>query len=182
MWKDRVDGLVKASDIFFNNDIMTEIACEKPDSCSTDQKVFKSYLARSMAATITVAPYTQDVLSKKLSTSAQAAAKACVDSADGDDSTTICQLNWSKPAKDSSKVEVGSQMSALQVIQANLVGQASAPATSKSDGSPTDASGTGSPTSTASGSATSTGAASQINAQQILLASPVLSLIFGYFL
>lgn len=164
------------------------------DTCNIDQKSFKSFLARDLAATIKMAPYTQDAITKRLSISAKAAAKGCVKGGngnddDGGDSMALCPLNWNKPAKGTPKNNVGTQMNALQVIQANLVGQASAPVTaetagnsSSTDPSGTNPSGTGSPTSTASGGATSTGAAPQLSAQQILLASPVISLIFGYFL
>lgn len=146
-------------------------------------KPFKSYLARGMVATVQMAPYTKENIMKQLRATAKAVAEVCVDSGKGDDAMTICPHSWNKKAEKKPKNDVGSQMSALQAIQANLVDQASAPSNTPAgaDGT-TDSSDSGSPTSSASGSASSTGAASQLNAQQVLLASPVLSLIFGYFL
>lgn len=185
MWKTRLDGFLKTSDIFFEDNIMVEVACEKPDMCSTDMKPFKSYLARSLASTIKTAPYTKELLMKKLGASAEAAAKVCVDRDNGDDSMTICPHNWRDPAEKNLKNDVGNQMSALGVIQVNLLDEVSAPInvnSSSYDSSATDPSGTGSPTTTSSGSATSTGAAVQLDTKQVFLLSPLLSLIFGYFL
>lgn len=143
---------------------------------------FKSYLAREMATTVQLAPHTKENIMKKLRDSAEAVSKACVDSGEG---KIVCPHSWDKTPENKPKNDVGNQLSALQVVQANLIDQASPPPAGKdrSDGpSGTDSSGTGSPTSSASGSATSTGAASPLNVQQILSVSPVISLVFGYFL
>jgi mannan endo-1,6-alpha-mannosidase len=173
---------------------MMEVACEKINTCNIDQKSFKALFARDLAATAKVAPFTYDTIMKKLSTSAEAAAEKCVDSSadeSDDKGLTVCPLQWIKT--DDSEIslskEVGSQMSALQIIQVNLLDQASAPTTTSdpeydSGNGDSDASGTGtgSPTSSGTGAATSTGAASIISASQALLASPILSFIFSYLL
>lgn len=142
-------------------------------------KPFKSYLAQGMAATVQMAPFTKDNIMKQLGSTAKAVAEVCVDSGKGDDVVATCPHRWNKPAEKEPKNDVGSQMAALQAIQANLVDQASAPSKSSNSADPSSG---GSPTSSASGSASSTGAASQLNTQKVLLASPLVSLIFGYFL
>ncbi|KAK2753902.1 hydrolase 76 protein [Arachnomyces sp. PD_36] len=191
-WKRRIDGfLLNASGSFFKNDIMTEVACEDAKTCNVDQNSFKSYFARDLAATVQMAPYMQDPVMEKLSASAKAAAKVCVVSGDNDtdESIAVCPLDWRNPSdSDSPKNDVGTQMSALQVIQANLVQQGSAPVNSETasntdaQGDSTSPSDAGTPTTSGSGGATSTGAAPELSAQQMMLASPIISLLFGYFL
>jgi mannan endo-1,6-alpha-mannosidase len=42
VWKARVDGLLQGINVFFDNDIMWEAACEGVDRCDVDQHSFKA--------------------------------------------------------------------------------------------------------------------------------------------
>ncbi len=69
-----------------------------------------------MAATTKVAPWTHETIMPYLQTSAQAAAATCT----GGDSGTMCGMRWWQGAYDGA-TGVGEQMSALEVIQSNLI-------------------------------------------------------------
>lgn len=95
---------------------MTEVACEPSGNCNVDQRSFKAYLGRWMAATTKFAPWTHDTIMPYLETSAQAAATSC----SGGDSGTMCGMRWTTGSWDG-QTGVGEQMSALEVIQSNLI-------------------------------------------------------------
>ncbi|GAB7361300.1 hypothetical protein MBLNU230_g1358t2 [Neophaeotheca triangularis] len=136
-WRTRMEGLIKRQKVFFagpNSDIMIEVACERNDPngasyCNNDQRSFKAYLARWMAATTKLAPWTYDELYPYLQTSAQAAAKAC---SGGDDGTT-CGNKWWTGQFDGF-AGPGEQMSALEVIQSLLIQKSEGPKSSKTGG------------------------------------------------
>ncbi|KAF3770944.1 family 76 glycoside hydrolase [Cryphonectria parasitica EP155] len=123
-WKGRVDGIWKETKTtFFNNSVMTEQACENNNMCDTDQQSFKGYLARWMAATTQVAPYTFDTMLPLLQSTASGAAKACTGSpASGfsGQAGTACGFKWTTGGFDGS-VGVGQQMNALSAIMYTLV-------------------------------------------------------------
>ena len=81
---------------------------------------FKAYLARWMAATIKVAPWMSEQILPFLQTSAKAAAAQCNGGTDG----VTCGIKWTASTWDGA-YGVGQQMSALEVIQSNLIAQVS---------------------------------------------------------
>jgi hypothetical protein len=95
---------------------MCEIACEVTQKCDVDQWSFKAYLARWLAVSAQLAPYTAAQITPLLATSAKAAAKQC----NGGTSGTECGSRWYQDTCDGN-VGVGQQMSALSVISANLI-------------------------------------------------------------
>ena len=103
-------GLLNASSNFFvDDDIMYE-ACEgSPKGCNVDQRSFKAYFSRWLADTAILAPFTHDLIMPKLAKSAQAAIKVCTGGATGTHDGSL---------------GVGEQMSALEVVQTNLIDQA----------------------------------------------------------
>ena len=119
---------------------MVEIACEPQQTCNYDQPSFKAYLSRWMAATTQIAPFTEDFVNTKLRASAQGAAAQCVGGTDG----VTCGRTWHSSTWDG-KFGVGEQMSALSVIQANLISKVDPPVTADkggtSKGDPTAGSG-----------------------------------------
>lgn len=124
--------LDSAARIFFyeSTNIMYEVACEPSGNCNLDQKSFKAYLARWMAATVKVAPWTHDTIMPLIRTSAVAAAKVCQPSAsDG----AICGSKWWDGTFDNN-VGVGQQMSALEAIQSTLIDGVSGPVGNKTGG------------------------------------------------
>lgn len=103
---------------------MYERACEPVGTCQVDQKSFKAYFARWMAATTQMAPFTYDIINPRLQASALAAAKSCTGGPNG----TSCGLSWTDQHFDGS-TGVGEQMSALEIFQGNLIHEVPAPVT-----------------------------------------------------
>ena len=122
-------GLVNGAKVFFQNNIMFEVACEPNNNCNTDQLSFKAYLSRWMAASIKVAPFVGDLVREFLTTSAQAAAKSCSGGADG----ATCGTKWTLGAWDNS-FGVGQQMSALEVVQGLLIDSVPGPVSNTTGG------------------------------------------------
>lgn len=108
---------------------MFEVACEGNGNCDTDQLSFKAYLSRWMAATTKVAPWTTKRIMPYLRQSAQAAAQSCVGGSDG----VTCGTRWTVSGWDGS-FGVGQQMSALEVIQSNLISAVSGPLSNQTGG------------------------------------------------
>lgn len=130
IWQQRVQGLLTGIEVFFKNNVMQEVACETVGRCDVDQHSFKAYLARWMAATTKMAPWTYDSVMAKLGPSAAAAALQCSGGANG----RTCGLKWTDGATWDGSYGVGQQMAALEVIQNNLIQQVSAPLTNTSGG------------------------------------------------
>lgn len=130
LWRDRVDRLLKGADTFFpDRNIMSEVACESNQLCNNDQPSFKAYLARWMAATAQIADFTEEPIMTKLRASAIGAAAQCTGGANG----RTCGRRWYQPQWDG-KFGPGEQMSALSVIQANLIQKVKAPVTQDKGG------------------------------------------------
>ena len=108
---------------------MVEIACEPIGTCNNDQPSFKAFLARWMAATAQLAPFTEVRIMKKLRASAIGAAKQCVGGPQG----RTCGRKWTQSVWDGT-TGVGEEMSALSVIQANLIQKVAAPLTANTGG------------------------------------------------
>lgn len=108
---------------------MVEIACEPQGTCNNDQPSFKAYLSRWMAATMQLADFSADFLSKKLEASAKGAAGQCVGGTDG----VTCGRTWSSTTWDG-KYGVGEEMSALSAIQSVLITKVRAPVTADKGG------------------------------------------------
>ena len=130
VWKQRVEGLLKGTDVFFQNNVMQEVACESNGKCDVDQHSFKAYLSRWMAATTKMAPFTYSDVMAKLGPSAQAAALQC----GGGDNGRTCGLKWTDGATWDGSYGVGQEMAALEVIQSNLITQVSGPVTNSTGG------------------------------------------------
>lgn len=128
-WADRLNGIIGNLGIFLKNNVITEQTCEIPNNCNIDQRSFKAYLARWMAATAVKAPFTYPLLKPILEASAMAAAAVCT----GGNNGTSCGLKWTEGTFDGS-TGVGEQMSALEVIQSNLINIAPGPVTEVSGG------------------------------------------------
>jgi mannan endo-1,6-alpha-mannosidase len=108
---------------------MYEVACEPNSKCNNDQRSFKAYLSRWMAWTTKLAPFTYDRILPRLRTSALAAARQCT----GGPSGATCGIRWTQPEWDGT-TGVGQQMSALEVIQSNLITKVAGPVTNSTGG------------------------------------------------
>jgi len=83
-----------------------------------------------MAATIKMAPWTYDFIMNKLGKSAAAAALQC----SGGNNGRLCGLKWIDNSTWDGTYGVGQQMSALEVIQSNLITQVKGPLTNTTGG------------------------------------------------
>ncbi|KAK2733582.1 hydrolase 76 protein [Myotisia sp. PD_48] len=130
-WRRIVQGIVDGLHVFFfeKTDIMWEVACERVNTCETDQRSFKAYLSRWMAASTQLAPFITPYVMPKLRASAIAAAKACTGGRDREQ----CGLKWTE-GKFDGDLGVGEQMSALEIFQSNLIGKMDAPVTNSTGG------------------------------------------------
>lgn len=137
LWHERVDGLLNGTQVFFTSvpqnrpPVMLEVACESVNLCNVDQQSFKAYLSRWMAATTKWAPWTYDYIKPLLQNSAVAAAKQCT----GGDNGRMCGIRWvNNSGVWDGTTGVGQQMSAMEVVLANMIEQAQAPVTNSTGG------------------------------------------------
>lgn len=100
------------------------------DTCKVDQRSFKGYLARWMAASTQLAPFTYNMVMPKLRASASAAAKTCA----GGPKNTSCGLKWTEQKYTKGPLDIGLEMAALEVIQSTLIHKIEAPVTREDGG------------------------------------------------
>ncbi|KAL4890637.1 glycoside hydrolase [Aspergillus ambiguus] len=129
IWKERTEHILNATEVFFQKNIMYERACEPIDTCKVDQRSFKGYLARWMAQTTQMAPFTFDWVMPKIRASAKAAAETCTGGSDNG----MCGLKWAQRKWDGMK-DVGLQIAALEVIQSTLISRVDPPVTNDNGG------------------------------------------------
>ena len=146
LWEARINGILNATNIFFQNGVMYEVACEPTNTCDTDNYSFKAYLSRWLVASTKYAPFITGTVMNLISKSASAAALQCSGGPNGQ----MCGSKWTAGATWDGTMGVGQQMSALEVIQANLISQVPIPVTNKtggtSQGNPAAGGGSGSST------------------------------------
>jgi mannan endo-1,6-alpha-mannosidase len=123
-WKQRIDGFLKNTQrVFFpdqyGSKTMVEYACETQSNCNKDQRSFKAYLSRWLAVTAQIVPYSAGQITPWLQTSAMAASKACTKTSQG----LACGRIWYENRDDGQR-DVGNQMTALSIVQSNLIGKA----------------------------------------------------------
>lgn len=109
---------------------MVEYACEEIGTCNYDQRSFKAYLSRWMAATAQLLPDTYDTLMGLIRTSAVAAAQQCSGGSDG----KTCGLRWYQRGVWDGSYGPGEQMAAMSVFGANLIQKAAVPVTNSTGG------------------------------------------------
>lgn len=119
---------------------MRESACDPAPSkvtptCNLDQRSFKAYLARFMAYTYQMAPFTESWILPRLQASAKAAAATCTGGPDG----LTCGLAWVESAYDGSVYGMvvgglGEHLSVMEVLQSNLITMAKPPVTATTGG------------------------------------------------
>jgi mannan endo-1,6-alpha-mannosidase len=122
IWKDRLNGFLhNTQKVFFPDQyggkILVEYACEAQGNCNKDQRSFKGYLARWLAVAAQIAPFSQTQIMPWLQTSAGAAAKIC---SGGPPGGVVCGRKWYVPTDDGTR-DIGNQMTAMAVVQANLI-------------------------------------------------------------
>ncbi|KAF6826146.1 cell wall glycosyl hydrolase [Colletotrichum musicola] len=133
VWKNRLDGLIKAADVFFvgpDKNIMQEVACETVELCNLDQQSFKAYLSRWLAAITKWAPHLTDRIMDKIRPSSVAAAAQCKGGANG----RMCGLKWTENGTWDGMQGVGQQMAALEITLGNLIENSRQPVTAGGGG------------------------------------------------
>jgi mannan endo-1,6-alpha-mannosidase len=115
MWGSRVQQILNGLTTGFfpqqygGGKVMVEIECEPSGVCNNDEHSFKAYLARWMALTAQLAPFTAGTIIPLLQSSSMAAAGQCV----GGNNGRMCGQQWYQSAWDGSS-GVGQQVSAFQ--------------------------------------------------------------------
>jgi mannan endo-1,6-alpha-mannosidase len=131
IWETRATAVwSRAQSIFFDNGVMWESACQTGYKCNNDQRCFKAIFSRFLGYTALFIPSLKEEIMNLLETSAMAAAQSCSGGTDGH----TCGLDWSYAGWDG-WYGLGEQMSALEVIQNNLIFQKAAPLTNDTGGS-----------------------------------------------
>ncbi|KAK7910905.1 hypothetical protein PG985_013386 [Apiospora marii] len=125
-WKPRVQAFLDHTAQFhFLDGIIVERPCEENNLCDFDQRSFKGYLTRYLAATMQLAPFSFDQVAPLLKSTAAAAAQQCSGSPPAAQFKgipgTACGFSWAKKDAFDGSVGVGEQMSALQALQYTLV-------------------------------------------------------------
>ena len=158
----RTNSLLSSMSVFFTQEvgndqntstftgIMSEVACETTDTCTTDSHTYKALAAQWMGETMQVAPFTTDTILGYLQSSAQGAARQCSGGPNG----TTCGTLW-RDARYDGKTGLGQELSALNVFLANLALNSSAPTTSSSGTTTIGTSGTATTSSSGTPLATS---------------------------
>jgi len=114
-WHDRVTTLLSnIQSTFFSKSIMIEPACESTDTCDIDSKFYKGVLARDMARTMIVAPFTESTILPLLQSTGEAAAASGCTNSNG-----TCGFVWTGSTNNGT--DLGSDYSALEAVLGNLV-------------------------------------------------------------
>lgn len=121
-----LDGTLR---VFFPDGIAHEPACEDVGTCTSDMLSFKGFVARWMAQTTQLAPFTRDTVMPVLKTSAAAAARTCT----GGDSGRMCGFKWHQDTWDGT-IGAGPQMNVLATLTSLLVDYGSEATASGGDG------------------------------------------------
>ncbi|KAF4635288.1 hypothetical protein G7Y89_g2804 [Cudoniella acicularis] len=132
IWQNRTQGLINTlGPNWFPDGVMRE-GCETAggEGCNYDQKSFKAYLARWMAITTKMAPFTYNQILALLTTSAKAAAAQCTGGTRG----SLCGIQWTLNGTWDGTSGPGQQMCALEVTLGLLIHQTVAPLTVSTGG------------------------------------------------
>ena len=124
---------MNTSAVFFSSNpanVMIEQACEGPNTCNTDNYSFKAYFSRWLVSSTTYAPFLANTVMPLIKASATAAALQCSGGANGQ----MCGMKWTQGANWDGTQGVGQQMSALEIILANLIDQVAVPVTNSTGG------------------------------------------------
>ena len=135
-WQNEVNLLAKRVPFFFEGGVAYEPNCEDQPlgaqaACTMDQKSFKNVLIKSMALASKWAPFVATQFSQLISTTATAAASACVCG-----TGTQCPLKWRGDPQSNCNGDygIGQQMDALEAVISTLNPDVEGPVTGKTGG------------------------------------------------
>lgn len=131
-WKAEVTNMLEGTlRVFFPDGIAKEPACEDIGTCTSDMLSFKGFVARWMAMTSQLAPFTRDTIMTNLRTSAAAAVKTCT----GGDTGRMCGFKWHQDTWDGT-TGAGQQMNVLATLMSLLSSYSEATASGGDGGAP----------------------------------------------
>lgn len=143
-WRERVEGLLDyGMKKFVKDGVVFEQYCEPHGICDDDQRSFKGYYLRWLAATIQLLPDLHDKIIPLIQKSAEAAASVCIGDAAEPRAGhppwrghpgTACGMKWIPSGTFDGSFGVGEQMSALSALSYVLVDGANAPVTNATGG------------------------------------------------
>ncbi|KAG5354541.1 Mannan endo-1,6-alpha-mannosidase DCW1 [Yarrowia sp. B02] len=118
-WATRAKNIwTGCEELFFQDDKMVEISCQQSRiTCNNDQRCFKAIFSRFIGYAALFLPDIRDDIMKKLRASAIAALQTCSGGSDGH----TCSIDWLTGAYSNDWIGLGEQMSALEVLQNNLI-------------------------------------------------------------
>lgn len=135
-WESEVRSLLNGTiRNFFPDNIAKEPACEDVGTCTSDMYSFKGYVARWMAVTAQLAPFTRDTIMSTLQTSAQAAIQTCSGSPTINPNGRMCGFKWHGTTWDGS-TGAGQQMNVLATLVSLLASSNVVSATGGDGGTP----------------------------------------------
>ena len=111
--------------------------CEEYNACNVDQRSFKAYLSRWMAASSQMAPFIYTQVLQLLQVSAKAAAAQCNGNGPVAPAGQTCGLKWYLNGTWDGTDGVGQQMAAMEVILGTLISSTQAPLTNTTGGTST---------------------------------------------
>ncbi|KAL5614547.1 hypothetical protein BROUX41_004650 [Berkeleyomyces rouxiae] len=138
-WLDAVDGVLKkTTELFFQDSVVYEPACEPFGTCNNDQRSFKTYLLRWMAQTAQLVSSTASTIQPLLLASGKAAAASCTGTVDGFKGIagTACGQKWYTGSFDGLN-GVGEQMASLAAVMYNLYPESHLPLAATTGGTST---------------------------------------------
>lgn len=140
-WRSELDGLLNRTlSVFFPGGIATEVACEPKETCTIDMMAMKGLLGHWLVDTVQMAPYTSSSVTPLLTSSAEAAAKAC--------DSTGCSVKWDGTQTGGAEFGgVGGSIDALSFVQGLLMKNAAVAATGNSTSTSTSTAASGKSTS-----------------------------------
>ncbi|KAG8165991.1 hypothetical protein KVR01_004543 [Diaporthe batatas] len=155
-WRERAAKLSDATlETFFPDGIAYEVACEGNDKCTTDMLFMKGYAHRWLSSATQMAPFLSEKVLPVLKTSAEAAAKQCVDNGTsttgGNDGVANqrCGFYWRNETfvdvkdRGTGSSGAGELSGVFSAVTNLLIAGASAPATAATSGDAGNSTGTG---------------------------------------
>lgn len=138
VWRSRSESIWgNVQTTFFKNEILYEQFCEENDICNQDQRTFKGYLLRWMAAVTQLIPEMYDEMMPLIEKAAVAAITTCTGPA-GEDfkghDGTGCGYTWLTGGTYDGRVGVATQMNALDAVMYTLMAEVKAPVTADDGG------------------------------------------------
>jgi mannan endo-1,6-alpha-mannosidase len=155
IWRDRVEGILTYSlEKFTKDGVIFEGNCEPIDDCNNDERSFKAYYLRGLAAVALYIPELYDTVIPTIRNSAEAAAGVCTGSGTQNapglppfrgHPNTACGQKWTTNGEFDGDMGIGEQLAALSALTYTLVADTTGPITNDTGGTSRGDPGAGGP-------------------------------------